>query len=156
MGITPSLSTLSSPKEKDDAKAIDVLERFGISSLADRDITTLSGGERQLATAARALLQNSRIQLFDEPTSNLDLKNADILIRHIKALSKEGYISLITMHDITEALNIASRILILDRGKVFFNDSVDKLSSEILSEYYQTMMNIERYKNQYIVLKECL
>ena len=154
MGITPSLSTLSSPKEKDDAKAIDVLERFGISSLADRDITTLSGGERQLATAARALLQNSRIQLFDEPTSNLDLKNADILIRHIKSLSKEGYISLITMHDITEALNIASRILILDRGKVFFNDSVDKLSSEILSEYYQTMMNIERYKNQYIVLKE--
>ena len=58
------------------------------------------------------------------------------------------------MHDITEALNIASRILILDRGKVFFNDSVDKLSSELLSEYYQTKMNIERYKNQYIVLKE--
>ena len=153
MGVTPSLSTLSSPKERDEKKAIAALERFGLSNLKDRDITTLSGGERQLATAARALLQNSKIQLFDEPTSNLDLKNSEILINHIKNLSKEGYISIITMHDISEALNIASRILILDKGKVLFNDCVENLTSKDLSEYYQTKMTIEKYKGQYIILK---
>lgn len=153
MGITPSLSTLSSPRERDDKKAIKALERFGISDLANRDITTLSGGERQLATAARALLQNSKIQLFDEPTSNLDLKNSEILTNHIKKLREEGYISIITMHDITEALNIASRILILDKGKVFFNDYVENLTSKDLSEYYKSKMTIEKYKGQYIVLK---
>ena len=153
MGITPSLSTLSAPKERDEAKAVAALECFGLSHLKNRDITTLSGGERQLATAARALLQNSKIQLFDEPTSNLDLKNSEILIDHIKKLSKEGYISIITMHDITEALNIASRILILDKGNVFFNDYVENLTSKDISDYYQSKLTIEKYKGQYIVLK---
>lgn len=153
MGVTPSLSTLSSPKQRDNKKAEEALERFNIKHLADRDITTLSGGERQLATAARALLSESKILLFDEPTSALDIKNADTLITHIKNLSNDGYISIITMHDVTEALNTASRIIILDEGRVFFNGLSSEVTSEILTEYYHCPMSVEKYKGQYIVLK---
>ncbi|MGN0906350.1 MAG: ABC transporter ATP-binding protein [Bullifex sp.] len=154
MGVTPTLSTLSSPKDKDEDAALKALDFFGIRDLKDRDITTLSGGERQLVTASRALVGGSRILLFDEPTSALDYGNSECLLNLIKKLSNNGYISIISMHSLTEALNTASRIVLMKDGMIIFGGSVEELiKTDILSDYYGTSITVEYYKGQYIVLK---
>ncbi len=154
MGVTPTLSTLSSPKEKDEEAALNALDFFGIRNLKDRDITTLSGGERQLVTASRALVGGSRILLFDEPTSALDYGNSECLLNLIKKLSGNGYISIISMHSLTEALNTASRIVLMKNGEIVFNGGIPSLiEADTLSDYYGIPINVEYYKGQYIVLK---
>ena len=154
MGVTPTLSTLSSPKDKDEEAALRALDFFGIRNLKDRDITTLSGGERQLVTASRALVGGSRILLFDEPTSALDYGNSECLLNLIRKLSSDGYISIISMHSLSEALNTASRIVLMKDGVIIFSGSGEELiRADILSDYYNTQINVEYYKGQYIVLK---
>lgn len=72
MGLTPIMGTFSVPGKQERLKATEQLERLGISHLATRRWNTLSGGERQMALIARALLQQPRLLLLDEPASSLD------------------------------------------------------------------------------------
>ena len=90
MGRAPSLSVFSSPKEKDREKAEEALAVLGISNLKDRNVNTLSGGERQLVLIARAITQEASFMVMDEPTSALDYANALMVMEKTEELRKEG------------------------------------------------------------------
>lgn len=118
MGRTGSLSPLHAPSKADEAAAWEALEQLGITHLARRGICRVSGGERQLALIARALVQNARLLLMDEPTANLDYGNQQRVLSKIRSLADAGYTILLSTHNPEHALHYATHILALHNGSV--------------------------------------
>lgn len=93
------------------------LEQLQISHLKDRAPHQLSGGEKRLVAIAGSIVaMQSRIALYDEPTSNMDIKYRRLLINLIQGLSQEA--ALIATHDLEFVLEVCNRVIILDQGKL--------------------------------------
>jgi iron complex transport system ATP-binding protein len=117
MGRTAHGNLFSRPSANDRAVAARSLERFGISHLAERPYTMISGGERQLALLARALAQEPQFIVLDEPTASLDFGNQGKVMREIRALAASGHGVLFTTHDPNHALRAADRAYLLRAGE---------------------------------------
>ncbi len=118
MGRTAHSSLFARPSAHDIAIARDALERFGIAHLAARPYTEISGGERQLVLLARALAQEPRFVVLDEPTASLDFGNQGKVLNEITELAKSGLGVLFTTHDPNHALRAAHRVCLLRDGKI--------------------------------------
>jgi iron complex transport system ATP-binding protein len=94
------------------------LTRLGILGLADRSITTLSGGERQLVLFARALVQDPDLLLLDEPTAFLDLKHRVEVLREVRSFVSSGRAALIVSHDLSLAARCCDRVVLLGEGRI--------------------------------------
>ncbi len=116
MGRTAHGGLFSRPSAHDRRVAAQALERFGISHLAERPYTMISGGERQLALLARALAQEPQFIVLDEPTASLDFGNQGKVMREIRALAASGHGVLFTTHDPNHALRAADRAFLLRSG----------------------------------------
>lgn len=101
--------------------AVTVLERFGIASLADRSVHTLSGGQRQLLALASVLAADPAILVADEPTTLLDLRNSRMIGDLLFTLPQQ--LMLVT-HDLGLAAR-AERTLVVDEGRVVFDGAPD-------------------------------
>jgi iron complex transport system ATP-binding protein len=97
--------------------AAQALDQFGISHLAERPYTMISGGERQLVLLARALAQEPQFVVLDEPTASLDFGNQGKVMREIRALAAAGHGVLFTTHDPNHALRAADRAYLLRGGE---------------------------------------
>ena len=136
MGATAALGTLASPGKEDEARAMALLETLGIAQLAHRGCRKISGGER-LQQHLRALLQDAKVLLLDEPTASLDYGNAARVMERICALSREGYTVLFSTHEPNHALRYATRTLALRDGALLADgESTAVLSEELLSALY--------------------
>jgi iron complex transport system ATP-binding protein len=118
MGRTAHRGLLERPSADDRAVARGMLERLGIGALADRPCTMISGGERQLVLVARALAQEPRFVVFDEPTASLDFGNQGKVMRQMGALADDGLGVLFTTHDPNQALRYARDVVMLREGTV--------------------------------------
>ena len=118
MGRSAHLGTFSMPGAHDLEVAARVLESLGISQLADRPVTEISAGERQLALVARALAQEPRLLVMDEPTASLDFGNQVRVLERIAALAASGISILFSTHDPDHAFLAAQRALLLAEGRV--------------------------------------
>jgi iron complex transport system ATP-binding protein len=118
MGRSAHLGTFSMPGAHDREVAARVLESLGISPLADRPVTEISAGERQLALVARALAQEPRLLVMDEPTASLDFGNQVRVLERIAALADGGISILFSTHDPDHAFLAAQRALLLAEGSV--------------------------------------
>lgn len=96
------------------------LERLGITHLAHRRYSRLSGGERQLVQVARLLAQNSPVMLLDEPVSALDLRHQLRVMQVLGELTRAGHIVIVTMHDLTQARRWADEVALMIPGQVVF------------------------------------
>ncbi len=117
-GRNPHLSSVA-PSKRDEEIVISILEELNILSLADRPYTDISGGELRLVLIARALAQEAKIILLDEPTAFLDFKNKNLILNKVLELREKKNITfIITLHDPNEAIQVADRVLLLKKGEV--------------------------------------
>jgi iron complex transport system ATP-binding protein len=117
MGRAPRIGTFGVPSGADRDVAERCMALLGIDALADRRCDEISGGERQLALIARAMAQEPRVLVMDEPGASLDFGNRLRLLGHIRALAARGVAILFSTHAPDEAFAAADRVLLLAGGK---------------------------------------
>jgi iron complex transport system ATP-binding protein len=118
MGRTPHLGFLGFEDAHDLDVARAAMQRMGIEALADRAAPTLSGGERQLAVVARALAQEPRLLLLDEPTAFLDLRHRLEVLTVLRERAADGASALVVSHDLGLAARFCDRLVLLGDGRV--------------------------------------
>ena len=136
MGVTGQLGAFSAPKKQHREKVLLTLEHLGIAHLAHRGYATLSGGERQLVMLGRAMVQEARLLIMDEPTANLDFANRCRVMDAVVQMANDGYAILYSTHHPGQSGLYASRVLALSEGKVFIDGTADDLTEEALSRLY--------------------
>lgn len=143
LGRAPYLPPLGMPSAEDERMALDALEKVGIAHLYDHCVLKLSGGERQLVLAARALAQQPRLLLLDEPTSHLDLSNKYRLVQILRGLSERGTTILMTTHDPDLALAFSQEAVLMEKGRVLVaGPTHDVATGENLSQIYRVPVRI--------------
>ena len=110
------LKTLS--KEDANSKAMQLLERVGLSDKAGAYPSQLSGGQKQRVAIARALEMNPDIMLFDEPTSALDPEMVGEVLAVMKELARDGMTMIVVTHEIGFAREVASRVIFMEGGYI--------------------------------------
>lgn len=118
LGRHPHLGLLARESRHDFDVADAAMRRAGCDQFADRDLGSLSGGERRRAFIARALAQEAPLLLLDEPTSNLDAHAQVEILELVAELAAGGAGVLLIVHDLTLAAAYCDRIVLLDRGEV--------------------------------------
>lgn len=145
MGRTAHGSLFSAPSAHDRAVSQAALERFGIGALAQRAYTEISGGERQLVLLARALAQEPRFIVLDEPTASLDFGNQGKVMHEIRALAEAGLGVLFTTHDPNHAMRAATRAFLLRGGACLTEGPVaDVLTRQMLEQLYRAPVQVMR------------
>ena len=113
MGLTNQLNPLAAPNRKHVDEAYAAMDSLGIAHLRNAGYGEISGGERQLALVARALVQKAKILIMDEPTANLDYGNQFRVMCRISDLAGEGYIIILSTHNPDHAFLYANRTLMI-------------------------------------------
>lgn len=145
MGRAPTVGIFERPKAEDFEIVAKTLEEIGIAHLKDKPYTEISGGERQQATIARAIVAEPKAILFDEPTAHLDYGNQLKTLRLIKSLKEKGYAIIITTHDPDHAILLGGTTAILDRnGKLTVGKSEEIITEETLRELYDTELSLAK------------
>jgi iron complex transport system ATP-binding protein len=128
MGRNPHLGRFELETDRDRRAANDALRRTQTLDLADRLIGTLSGGERQRVLIARALTQQPRLLLLDEPTANLDLQHQMGIMNMVRDLIQEdGLGAIAAVHDLELAAHFCDRLVLLHQGTVYAEGAPDEV-----------------------------
>lgn len=130
MGRIVHMGKFASPSKQDFEIAEKILEDLEISYLKDCKYTEISGGERQLVLIARALTQQPKILIMDEPTSNLDYGNQIRVLKEIKKLSLKGLGVLMTSHFPDHAFLCCTKIGLIQKNNAFIVGNVNEVITE--------------------------
>lgn len=130
-----------------------VLEMLGLEDFALRYLDELSGGELQKAVIARALTQEPRVLLLDEPTSNLDLKN-QLEVLHIvrRSVREQDIAAVVVMHDLNLALRFSDKFLLLKERTIFACGGMEIMTPENITSVYGVPVTMERLSNVPVVV----
>ncbi|MCS7060713.1 MAG: ABC transporter ATP-binding protein [Anaerolineae bacterium] len=153
MGRAPHLPPLAAPSGADYEIALRALEQVGLVDFADRPVTQMSGGERQLLLLARALTQQPRLLLLDEPTAHLDLHNKLRLIQIMRQLRAQGVTMLMTNHEPDVVLAVADDALLMETGRPPLFGPLDAVFTEAaLSRLYHLPVRVVEVEGRKRVL----
>lgn len=109
----------------------ELLHRFGLTDMADKQCGALSGGQQRRLLIALALAGRPRLVVLDEPTTGLDVEARDALWQQLTDYRAQGGTLLITSHYLEEIQALASRVVVIDRGMVIADGSVDQIRSRV-------------------------
>ena len=131
----------------------ETIEKIGLTNFRLRYVNELSGGELQKVMLARALVQQPKLMLLDEPTSNLDPKNQYEMLAIVRNLTIERNISsVIVLHDISLALRYCDKFLFLKKGEVYTYGNESTVTPETINAVYGIDSTIEIIKGRKIVI----
>jgi iron complex transport system ATP-binding protein len=153
-GRAPFVARFHFDSRHDRDRAMEALQSTGAAHLADRNFAALSGGERQMVILARALAQEPRLLLLDEPSASLDLKHRAELMRTLARLREQRGLSVVMItHDLQLTGSLFDRILALRCGEIAAQGAPDEvLRSELLADIYgEPNVRARRMGNQTLV-----
>jgi iron complex transport system ATP-binding protein len=143
LGRLGQMGAASSPSRHDFEVTEQALEDVGIRHLRNQVYTEISGGERQLLMIAKALAQEPKILIMDEPTANLDYGNMVIVMKCIRKLARKGLCIIFTTHMPDQAFMCQAKTAILFRNDpLVFGDCNEVITDKNLYKAYQTQMQI--------------
>lgn len=146
LGRKPYLGWTVSTRDKD--IVLSLLQSMGMEDMILRDFNELSGGEKQKVLLARALAQEPKVLLLDEPTSNLDLRHQLEVMGLISSLvRRNGVSSIIAIHDLNLASRYSDRIILLRKGVVY---AAGEPSSVFAIENIRNVYGVDIIVNQYL------
>ncbi|MBP3039540.1 phosphonate ABC transporter ATP-binding protein [Bacillaceae bacterium Marseille-Q3522] len=123
--------------EDEKRKALQLLEELGLEDHVYKRCDQLSGGQKQRVGIARALIQEPKLMLCDEPIASLDPNSAKVIMDHLKNIStSRGITVLINLHQVDVALRYADRVIGVSKGKVVFDDLPSRMTSQEIHNIY--------------------
>lgn len=141
--------------DEDRAIAEKAIEKLDLTALRGRYVDRLSGGERQKVMLARALAQQPRVLLLDEPTSNLDLHNQHQVLGEVKQICEEtGITALVIIHDLNLALRFCDRFLMLRDGEVDACGGAEIVNRESIERVYRIHAEVAEIGGRRVVLTD--
>ena len=138
----------------DDYKAVEkILMDMGLTEYAFRMVDELSGGERQKIAIARAMAQEPKLMVFDEPTGNLDIANEQLIIEEAKKLAKQKNIAILSsLHDLNQALTFGDKFFLLKNGVVKYAGGREIITPEVVKDTFDVDVRIREIDGQTVVL----
>ncbi len=141
VGYHSALRGLWPPSKHDQLLAVECLDRVGLVDKTLDRVDKLSGGQQQRVGIARALVQQPRTILADEPVASLDPVTSNNILSLLHRICKEdGIPAIVSLHQVELAKRYADRIIGLTDGKVTFDGLADELHQGVLQEIYQTAL----------------
>lgn len=135
----------------------DVVERvladMQLESYASRNVALLSGGERQKVAIARALAQEPKLLVFDEPTGNLDIANEQLIVDEAKKLARERRISVLSsLHDLNQAISFGDRFFFMKDGTVRYSGDAKVFTEKVIGDVFDSNVRIIEHDGEKIIL----
>ncbi len=131
------------------------MNRLGLEPMRGRFLDQLSGGERQKVMIARALAQQPKILLLDEPTSSLDIRNQHQVLRIVGELCRQdGLSAVMVIHDLSLALKFCDKFLLLRQGEVYREGGHEILDEQAFWDVYGVRARVARVGDHHVVLVE--
>lgn len=130
-----------------------ILQDMRLEEFAARNVEQLSGGERQKIAIARALAQEPRLLVFDEPTGNLDIANEQLIIEEARRLAKEKGISILTsLHDLNRALDLGDRFFFMKDGQIRHAGNREVVTELVIQETFDAEVHIIEVEDKKIII----
>ncbi len=145
MGRVAHRGVFAGPTRQDRDIAGEALDQLGILDLAQRDVTRLSGGQRQLVVVARAIAQAAPLIVMDEPTASLDFGNQVVVLNHVKRLAAQGTGVVLSTHNPDHAFAIANRVILMQDGELLVQGTPSEvLTAQRLQQVYGVPVRVDR------------
>ncbi len=133
----------------------DVIYDLDLAPLSLKYIDEISGGEFQKVQIARALVQQPKVLLLDEPTSSLDLCNQHRILGTIRDVIKTNDIlAIMTLHDLNLALRYADKFLMIKEGRILAAGGPEVVTSDNIETTYNIAVDVERIRGQMVVIPQ--
>ena len=150
MGRASHFSAFEAPRAVDREAALEALERLGVGPLANRSCLSLSGGQRQMVLIARAVCQDAKVFLMDEPAASLDYANQRLLLDAAAELNRWGRCVVMSTHSPEHPFVIGQKVLLMREGRAAaFGPPAEVITPETLEEVYGVEMDVLSVEDRY-------
>ena len=139
--------------EEDLDKVSGIISAIGLEDLSERKVDSISGGEYQLVQIARALVQDPRVILLDEPTNNLDVANQESVLNVLRSIIRErGLCAIMTNHDINLSARHSDRLIMLKAGRIYASGGKEIITSESIRDVYGMNVAVEQLRGNPVII----